>query len=672
LIRDAVNIPEARFAFISVTYRQAKDNVWDILKQFAGKIDGVIFNESELRADFLNGSRIKLYGADNPDSLRGLGLWGVVFDEYSQQPSNIFTEIIRPTLADHNGYAIWIGTPKGKNEFFRLYEQGQTNPEWLSMLLTVEDTKLINQKELDDARQIMTEDEFNQEWFCSFEAAIKGAYYSKDLAEARKLNHIGKVSYEKDLPVYTYWDLGIDDSTAIGFFQFSGKEIRMIDYYENWGFGLDHYIKVLKDKPYNYERHYFPPDIEVRELTTGRSRRESLEKMGITVNVVKKLALADGINAVRMLFNRFWIDENNCATFLDAISQYRAEWDDKNGKFRDHPLHDWTSHACLVGDTLIKTTKGNKLIKDITTQDIVKTPMGERRVLWAGMVKKTNNLIEVNLQDGNKITATPEHKFFTLRRGLVKADMLRYNDSIINLNYTICEKNLLYSRAENIGFREAIIEQTTGDTGFAVYTEQSGKTLMEKFQLIAIYIIKMATRLITELKIWSVLIKDSIFFRTPLTVNGLGVKPIKNSYFPLIIWQNNGTNQKLENYGISNWRKDDGKMGISKWWRRIVLYAGKSLKHHFQPELNFATKIVRLKHLREDTEVYDLTIEKDHCYYANNLLVSNSDMLRYMSVSYQEIYSLQDSRKQEINHRQMRSLEFNHKQETPYRFHYNN
>lgn len=344
-MRDAINNPNSRYCYIAPTYKQAKNVAWDILKEYALKVNGAKANEAELRVDLLNGARITLYGADNPDSLRGLGLWGVVFDEYSQQPSNIFTEIIRPALADHNGYAIWIGTPKGKNEFFRLYEQGKDNPEWLSILLTVDDTKLINQKELDDAKKIMTEDEFNQEWYCSFEAAIKGAYYSKELAESRKLKHIGPVSYEKDLPVFTYWDLGVDDSTAIGFFQFSGKEIRMVDYYENWGFGLDHYLKVLKDKPYHYEKHYFPHDIKQRELTTGRSRQETLERMGITVNVVKKIDRADGINAVRMLFNRLWIDENNCAAFIDAISQYRAEWDEKNGKYKDHPQHDWTSHA---------------------------------------------------------------------------------------------------------------------------------------------------------------------------------------------------------------------------------------------------------------------------------------------------------------------------------------
>ena len=164
LIRDAMNVNQSKYAFICPTYKQAKNIAWDILKEYAGKVDGVKFNESELRADFKNGSRITLYGADNPDSLRGLGLWGVVFDEYSQQPSNIFTEIIRPSLADHKGYAIWIGTPKGKNDFYRLYLRSQNDPDWFGELLSVDRSGLIDKKELDDAEKVMTPDEFQQEW----------------------------------------------------------------------------------------------------------------------------------------------------------------------------------------------------------------------------------------------------------------------------------------------------------------------------------------------------------------------------------------------------------------------------------------------------------------------------------------------------------------------------
>lgn len=344
LQRDALKFSNSRYAYIAPTYKQAKNIAWDLIKQYARIIPNIEFNEQELTVKYPNGSRLMLYGADNPDSLRGIGLWGVVFDEYSQQPSNIFTEIIRPALADHQGYAIWIGTPKGKNEFYRLYEQGKKDETWLALLLTVDDTNLIPQVELNDARKVMSEDEFQQEWYCSFTASIKGAYYAKELQEAREQGRIKNVPYEKTLKVSTWWDLGIGDSTAIGFFQVLQNEWRMIDCYETSGEGLAHYAKVLQDKGYVYGDHYAPHDIEVRELGSGKSRLEIAKSLGINFKVAPNIRIEDGINAVRMRFNTLWIDETKCARFLDAIGLYQKEWDDKQGQFKNHPLHNWTSH----------------------------------------------------------------------------------------------------------------------------------------------------------------------------------------------------------------------------------------------------------------------------------------------------------------------------------------
>lgn len=345
LIRDALLKPNSRFAYIAPTYKQAKTIAWDYLKFYSRPIPSIKVNESELRIDYPNGSRITLFGADNPDSLRGMALWGVIFDEYSQQPSNIFTEIIRPALADNMGYAIWIGTPKGKNEFYKLYEKAKKDEDWLAMLLTVDDTKILPQSEIDDAKKVMTEEEIQQEFYCSFEAAIQGAYYGQLIAEARNKGRITKVPYDPNVPVHTFWDLGISDYTSIGFFQLVGNEKRMIDFYQNNGLGLDHYAKIVKEKPYVYGSHNFPHDVEVRELGSGRSRKETLESLGISVSVVPNISLMDGINAARLIIPLCWFDSDNCEYFLDTISQYRQEWDERKGMFRDRPLHDWTSHA---------------------------------------------------------------------------------------------------------------------------------------------------------------------------------------------------------------------------------------------------------------------------------------------------------------------------------------
>lgn len=345
LQRSALMNRNSRYAYIAPTYKMAKNVAWDIAKQYSKTIPGVEYNEAELTVKYPNGSKLTLFGSDNPDALRGMGLWGVVFDEYSQQPSNIFTEIIRPALADHQGYAIWIGTPKGKNEFYKLYEYGRKDDAWLSMLLTVDDTKVISPSEIEDAQKIMSEDEFQQEWYCSFTAAIQGAYYAKELLDANQNNRITVVPYEKSLPVDTWWDLGVGDSTSIGFFQQVGLKWHMIDYYETSGEGLAHYAKILQNKNYIYGTHYAPHDIEVRELGTGESRLSIAKSLGINFEIAPKLSIEDGINAVRTRFNTLWIDGEKCAAFINAISLYRKEWDDKMGAFRNKPLHDWTSHA---------------------------------------------------------------------------------------------------------------------------------------------------------------------------------------------------------------------------------------------------------------------------------------------------------------------------------------
>lgn len=344
LQRSALLVPNSRYAYIAPTYKQAKNVAWDLIKYYAQPVPNTEYNEAELTVKYPNGSRLTLYGADNPDSLRGIGLWGVVFDEYSQQPSNIFTEIIRPALADHSGYAIWIGTPKGKNEFWKLYDQGTRNPDWYTALLAVKDTNIIKEEELIDARAMMTEDEYEQEWNCSFEAAIKGAYYMKELARARNEKRITTVPYDRSLPVHTWWDLGIGDATAILFLQNSGSQWRMIDSYEMSGEGLAHYADVLKQKGYVYGTHYAPHDIDVKELGSGQSRLEISRGLGINFEIAPRLSIEDGINAARLRFNTLWIDSEKCSRFIHCISLYHKEWDDKRGEFKNKPNHDFTSH----------------------------------------------------------------------------------------------------------------------------------------------------------------------------------------------------------------------------------------------------------------------------------------------------------------------------------------
>lgn len=347
---------DPRFAYIAPTYTQAKDVAWSYVKQHGLDISGAVPHESELRLDLPNGGRVRLYGADNYDRLRGLYLDGVVLDEYGDMDPRAWPEVIRPTLSDRQGWAIFIGTPKGRNHFSEMVEYAKSNPdEWLYMCLKASETKLLPESELKDARNApgMTEDMYLQEYECSFDAAVQGAYYAKDLQELEEQERIGNVPYDKGVDVHTAWDLGIGDSTAIWFMQCVGKERRVIDYYEASGVGLDHYVKMLREKPYVYGSHILPHDVEVKELGTGKSRYEILISLGIKsteIMICPKLPVDDGIQSARAFLSQCWFDENRCKHGLEALRQYRREPDEKKSVgertyFKPKPLHDWTSHA---------------------------------------------------------------------------------------------------------------------------------------------------------------------------------------------------------------------------------------------------------------------------------------------------------------------------------------
>lgn len=345
LIRGALTCerPDPRFAYLAPFFNQAKDVAWEYLKHYSAPVPGVGFNESELRVDFPNGGRVRLYGADNADRLRGIYLDGVVLDEYAQMHPRAWAEIIRPALTDRQGWALFIGTPMGRNAFSEIYEAAKLDPEWMTFCLRASETGLIPAPELEAARKAMSEDQYAQEFECSFDAAIMGSYYGKLIGDAEP--RMVRTLYDPALPVTTAWDLGIGDSTAIWFCQQVGNEVRLIDYYENAGEGMGHYAKVILGKPYTYKEHIGPHDAAARlQDEHGRTRVEILHSLGIRMRVLANSSTDDGIEAVRVLLPRCWFDRDKCARGIEALRQYRREYDDKLKTFRSKPLHDWTSH----------------------------------------------------------------------------------------------------------------------------------------------------------------------------------------------------------------------------------------------------------------------------------------------------------------------------------------
>lgn len=350
LIKEAYRVV-GNYWYVLPTYAQAKKAIWE------GKTkDGIAYldfipkeilahkNGSEMILTLKNDSLIRLVGADS-DSLVGAGLKGAVLSEYSLiKPS--FWAYVEPMIIEQEGWAIFNGTPRGENHFFHLYEMAKDNPRWFASLKTVKDTHAISEEQIQQIREegTKTEEEIQQEYYCSFRGSISGAYYSEQFDRAEADGRLTTIEYDPLLPVHTAWDLGMSDSTTIWFYQKHNNQIRIIDCYEGTGEGLEHYIKLLQSKPYVYGEHYAPHDIKVRELGTGKSRLEHAQSLGLRFRVVKQIPVVDGINCVRSMLLRCWFDKARCKNGIQALKQYRKKYDEDRQCFDKKPLHDWSSH----------------------------------------------------------------------------------------------------------------------------------------------------------------------------------------------------------------------------------------------------------------------------------------------------------------------------------------
>lgn len=345
-----------QYAYIAPTYGQAERVAWTYLKEMFEEYPGVEKNEAKLRLKIPRhdkGDHITIWilGAENFDSLRGIYLDGAGLDEYAQMNPAIWGEVLRPALSDRKGWAIFIGTPKGMNQFYKMYDTARKNmaehPElkWFAFNAPASKTGIIDKEELAAMRIEMSEEEYEQELECSFHAALVGAYYGKQMAQLEQSNKVGSFPHDPLFPVTTYWDIGVDDSTAIWFVQMINGTYRIIDYVEQSGMGLDYYANELNKKPYTYNAHYLPHDGSVREWGTGRSRIEQARSLLGRVYVAKKMGIADGINAVRVILRNCEFNLVPCSRGIQALSSYERKWDAKNGIFQDNPLHNWASHG---------------------------------------------------------------------------------------------------------------------------------------------------------------------------------------------------------------------------------------------------------------------------------------------------------------------------------------
>ncbi len=304
-------------------------------------------NSSEMKMRLKNGSLIQVIGTNNIDSIVGTNPIGCVFTEYALQDPEAW-QLIRPILVENGGWAIFNFTPRGANHGKDLYDMAKANPEWFCQLLTVKDTGVVSEEDIQKERDSgMSEDFIQQEFYCSFTLGVEGSYYAKYMQEARDEDRIGNVPWNKQQRVHTAWDLGYGDSCAICFYQLCGNEIHIIDYVEEHGEGLPYYAGVLKKKDYIYGDHYAPHDIESHAFSSGLSAREVGSSLGIRFITLPtlKLRLEDGIEALRGIFPRVWIDSKKCSQLIKCLENYRKEFDLKMETYKERPRHDKYSHG---------------------------------------------------------------------------------------------------------------------------------------------------------------------------------------------------------------------------------------------------------------------------------------------------------------------------------------
>jgi phage terminase large subunit len=349
------------------TYKQGRSIVWNGFtregRKFLDHFPGEIVkerNKTEMRVEFINGGMYQVIGTDDVDSLVGTNPVGCVFSEYSLQDPGAW-DYLRPILAENGGWALFIYTMRGKNHGYKMLEMSKRNPKWFSQVLVAGDkgtkrpdgTPVVSDAQIQDERDAgMPEEMIQQEFYCSAEAPLVGAYFGKQMSALDRLKQIGRVPWDSNLEVHTAWDLGIDDEMVLWFIQEYRHEIRVIDFVKRSDEGLNYFAKLLRGQVEGYERmgdfmygkHYAPHDIEVRELSDGKSRREKAKDLGIKFTVVAKHDVEDGIEAVRSLLPNCWFDDDRCDNGIQALKSYRKEFDEKNKTFRSTPVHDWASH----------------------------------------------------------------------------------------------------------------------------------------------------------------------------------------------------------------------------------------------------------------------------------------------------------------------------------------
>jgi phage terminase large subunit len=652
------------YGHVLPTYKQAELVAWArIAKHYAEVIPGVEFNESKLRITFPRTkhgrSQLQLFGAEDPDSLRGAPFSGLSFDEYSQMAPTIFGEVLSKSLADHLGWVVFCGTIKGKNHLYRNYEAGAADPKWFALWRDVNESletetgatiTMLRQAMADDrdliAKGLMTQAEYDQEWFLSPEAAIKGAWFGDQMAAAQADGRICRVPYDPALPVDTDWDLGIDDFMSIWFSQsLKSREVRLIDYYEMNGEGFPHYVKALNGalpgsehrRHYVYGKHHAPRDIAVRELGTGKSRLETAAGLGLKFedpHSVPHLDLVDGINALRMLLPRCWFDEQKCAHGIEALRNYKKTWNERLQQFTGVPVHDW---ACVTGDTRVLLRYGTYQIQNLPRTGEVWTACGWKTFENPRVTRRRAQLVGVTFDDGLTVRCTPDHLWLTESGWSFASDL--QTGSLIQSSLT---------RSHSISTAACIdCGQGNGISPAAArsFIEMCGVGLLGLFRTAVTSIIGMATHQTTQSIIWSACRPLSIWPGVGrYAIPGMGAI----SRLPQGVAQLNGTLPRRVGSGIAEMLSAQrvGRSGSASLARAMAAERSNlcscgrmATRRSTVPIPARLLRIVTVKPLQECEDVWCLTVPDGHVWSVENGAITHNshgaDSARGLAVRHQ-------------------------------------
>lgn len=617
-------------------YSHGRKVIWDTILSESGMrmIDfipkgiAMKINDQQMKITLWNGSIIQIVGSDKAkQTLVGTNPKGVIFSEWQVSNAESY-EYIRPALLYNQGFAIFNGTPRGYNHFYEMYNLAKTSPDWFCSYKTCYDTQHIPSAELAKEKASMSIDKFMQEYECSFQAGISGTFYGRQMDQMRLDGRIGNCPYEPMHPVYTSFDLGVADPSCIIFFQLIGNCIRLVDYEEHTDRGLDWYARLLDSKGYKYAGHFAPHDIKVRELGSGAmSRLEIAHNLGLDFQVVPNLPIDDGIEATRMILPRTWIDERKCERLINALDNYRREYDEERKTYREKPLHDWSSHPCFTADTLILTRNGMRQIIDISDNDEILTIYGWEKCTKAVKTQKNAQLVEVKFVDGTTVRCTLEHKFST-KNGWIFAKDLKKDMQI--LSSLMFSRNISMVDYIDFGQEKDITPKVDQD-----FIGMCGKKLLGIFQKIIIFIIKTIILLITTFGILSVYLKKIIYHCQDLM---LKVFHRKQEMRP-----QNGTNQKREDYGTADIasNQNHGLNGSMK--TDLVCTARRylnALLEKMDTHKNTVTPIAKpciiesVTFLNEREDVYCIYVpDYNHFSLSNGAIVHNCDAMRMLALA---------------------------------------